>query len=127
MVVFFDGVCNLCQHGVRYLIKHDKKKILKFTSLQGKYSKTVLSSKELQSLESILLHDGKTVYKKSDAVLQLCKVLGGRHKLFLAGSILPQFIRDSLYNFIAQNRYRWFGKKDYCMVPTKDIQDRFLD
>lgn len=127
MVVLFDGVCNLCQYSVRYLIKHDKKKVLKFTSLQGKYAKTVLSPKELQSLDSILLCDGKTIYKKSDAVLKLCRVLGGWHKLLLVGHILPEFIRDGLYNLIAKNRYRWFGQQDQCMIPTKEIQNRFLE
>ena len=127
MVVLFDGVCNLCQHSVRYLIKNDKKKVLKFTSLQGKYAKTVLSPKELQSLDSILLCDGKTIYKKSDAVLKLCRVLGGWYKLLLVGHILPEFIRDGLYNLIAKNRYRWFGQQDQCMIPTKEIQNRFLE
>jgi predicted DCC family thiol-disulfide oxidoreductase YuxK len=127
MIVFFDGVCNFCQGSVRYLIKHDKGKKLQFTALQGQYAKNILSPKELQSLESILLHDGKTVYKKSDTVLQLCAVLGGWHKLLLVGYILPQFIRNGLYSLVAKNRYRWFGKQDYCMIPTKDIQDRFLD
>ena len=127
MVVFFDGVCNLCQYSVRYLLKHDKKKVLKFASLQGQYAKKILNSEHLKNLESLLFYNKKTIYKKSDAVLELCKVLGGWHKLFLVGYSLPPFLRNGLYSFIAQNRYRWFGKQDHCMIPTKDIQDRFLD
>ena len=126
MVVFFDGVCNLCQHSVRHLLKHDKKKVLKFASQQGQYAKKILPPEEIKNLESLLFYNKKTLYKKSDAVLELCKVLGGGHKLLLVGYLLPKFLRDGLYSFIAQNRYRWFGKQDYCMVPTKDIQDRFL-
>ena len=127
MVVFFDGVCNLCQHSVRYLLKHDKKKVLKFASLQGQYAKKTLNAEHLKNLESLLFYNKKTIYKKSDAVLELCKVLGGWHKIFLVGYSLPPFLRNGLYSFIAQNRYRWFGKQDYCMMPTKDIQDRFLE
>ena len=127
MVVFFDGVCNLCQYSVCYLLKHDKKKVLKFASLQGQYAKKILNSEHLKNLESLLFYNKKTIYKKSDAVLELCKVLGGWHKLFLVGYSLPPFLRNGLYSFIAQNRYRWFGKQDHCMIPTKDIQDRFLD
>ena len=126
MVVFFDGVCNLCQYSVCYLIKHDKKKVLKFASLQGEYAKKILNAEHLKNLESLLFYNKKTIYKKSDAVLELCKVLGGWHKLFLVGYSLPPFLRNGLYSFIAQNRYRWFGKQDHCMIPTKDIQYRFL-
>lgn len=127
MVVFFDGVCNLCQHSVRYLLKHDKKKVLKFASLQGQYAKKTLNAEHFKNLESLLFYNKKTIYKKSDAVLELCKVLGGWHKLFLVGYSLPPFLRNGLYSFIAQNRYRWFGKQDHCMIPTKDIQDRILE
>lgn len=126
MVVFFDGVCNLCQYSVCYLLKHDKKKVLKFASLQGQYAKKILNAEHLKNLESLLFYNKKTIYKKSDAVLELCKVLGGWHKLFLVGYSLPPFLRNGLYSFIAQKRYRWFGKQDHCMIPTKDIQYRFL-
>ena len=127
MVVFFDGVCNLCQHSVRYLLKHDKKKVLKFASHQGQYAKKTLNAEHLKNLESLLFYNKKTLYKKSDAVLELCKVLGGWHKLFLVGYLLPKFLRNRLYSLVAKNRYRWFGKQELCMVPTKDIQDIFLD
>ena len=127
MVVFFDGVCNLCQYSVRYLLKHDKKKVLKFASIQGQYAKKTLSAEHLKNLESLLFYNKKILYKKSTAILKLSTVLGGWHKLLLVGYILPQFIRDNLYSFVAKNRYRWFGKQDYCRIPTKDLQDRFLD
>lgn len=127
MIVFFDGICNLCHHSVRYLIQHDKNKTLKFASLQGENAKKMLQLNDINSLESMVYFDGKELYKKSTAILKLSTALGGWHKLLLVGYILPQFIRDSLYSLVAKNRYRWFGKQDYCRIPSKDLQDRFLD
>ena len=127
MVVFFDGVCTLCKRSVRYLIKHDKKKVLKFASLQGQYAKKTLPQEDLNNLESIVFYDGNALHKKSTALLKLCTSLGGGYKLLLVGYLLPKFLRDGLYSMIAKNRYRWFGKQDYCMTPTKEVQGRFLD
>ena len=127
MIVFFDGVCNLCQGSVRYLIKHDKKGVLKFASLQGNYAKDFVNETEIQSMQSIMFFDGKMLYKKSTAVLKLSRLLGGWHQLLLLGYILPRFFRDWLYNIVAKNRYRWFGKKDQCMLPSKGFENRFLD
>ena len=127
MIVFFDGVCNLCQGSVRYLIKHDKKGVLKFASLQGNYAKDFVNETKIQSMQSILFFDGKMLYKKSTAVLKLSRLLGGWHQLLLLGYILPRFVRDWLYNIVAMNRYRWFGKKDQCMLPSKGFENRFLD
>ncbi len=127
MIVFFDGVCNLCQGSVRYLIKHDKKGVLKFASLQGNYAKDFINETEIQSMQSILFFDGKMLYKKSIAVLKLSRLLGGWHQMLLLGYILPRFFRDWLYNIVAKNRYRWFGKKDQCMLPSKGFENRFLD
>tara|TARA_B100001769_G_scaffold151257_1_gene118583 strand:+ start:437 stop:820 length:384 start_codon:yes stop_codon:yes gene_type:complete len=127
MIVFFDGVCNLCQGSVRYLIKHDKKGVLKFASLQGNYAKDFVNETKIQSMQSILFFDGKMLYKKSTAVLKLSRLLGGWHQLLLLGYILPRFFRDWLYNIVAMNRYRWFGKKDQCMLPSKGFENRFLD
>ena len=127
MTVFFDGVCNLCQNSVRYLIKHDKKRILKFASFQGAYAKSFLPANELQSMESILFYDGKNLYKKSKAVLKLSKLLGGWHRLLLLGYLIPALIRNCIYDLIARNRYRWFGKLDQCMIPSKSLMERFLD
>lgn len=127
MIVFFDGVCNLCQGSVRYLIKHDKKGVLKFASLQGNYAKDFVNETKIQSMQSILFFDGKMLYKKSTAVLKLSRLLGGWHQLLLLGYILPRFVRDWIYNIVAKNRYRWFGKKDQCMLPSKGFENRFLD
>ena len=127
MVVFFDGVCNLCQASVRYLIKHDKKNALKFASLQGPYAKSFLPTTELKSLDSILFYDGKNLYKKSSAVLKLSKLLGGWHRLLLLGHLVPVSLRNGLYDLVAKNRYQWFGKQNQCMQPSADLKFRFLD
>ena len=127
MIVFFDGVCNLCQGSVLYLMKHDKKGVLKFASLQGNYAKDFVNETEIQSMQSIMFLDDKMLYKKSTAVLKLSRLLGGWHQLLLLGYILPRFVRDWLYNIVAKNRYRWFGKKDQCMLPSKGFENRFLD
>ena len=127
MVVFFDGVCNLCQGSVRHLIKHDKKNALKFASLQGTYAKSFLPTTELESLDSILFYDGENLYKKSSAVLKLSKLLGGWHRLLLLGHLLPVFISNGLYDLVAKNRYQWFGKQNKCMQYSADLKSRFLD
>ena len=127
MIVFFDGVCNLCQRSVRYLIKHDKKRILKFASLQGNYAKKNLGNRELQSMQSILFFDGNSLSKKSTAILKLSRFLGSYHKVLLFGYILPRFLRDGIYDIIAKNRYTWFGKQKQCMLPLKDLEKRFLN
>jgi predicted DCC family thiol-disulfide oxidoreductase YuxK len=133
MIVFFDGVCNLCQGSIRYLIKNDKKGVLKFASLQGDYAKDFIDQKdfvdqtEIHSMQSIMFFDGKNLYKKSTAVLKLSSLIGGWHQLLLLGYIIPRFLRDGLYNIVAKNRYRWFGKKDHCMLPSKELENRFLD
>ena len=127
MIVFFDGVCNLCQSSVKYLIKYDSKQQLKFATLQGQFAKQNLNPNDLKSLDSILLFDGQKVYKKSDAILKLCTVIGRWHKLLLIGYFIPTFLRDWAYNLIAQNRYQWFGQQDHCLVPTKDLKFRFLE
>jgi len=127
MVVFFDGVCNLCQSSVRYLIKYDKSKKFKFAPLQGTYAKKTLNAEHLKNLESLLFFNKKTLYKKSDAVLELCKILGGWHNLLLVSYIIPKVIRNILYDLVAQNRYRRFGQQEHCMRPSEDLKSRFLE
>ncbi|MEC8133412.1 MAG: DCC1-like thiol-disulfide oxidoreductase family protein, partial [Bacteroidota bacterium] len=106
---------------------HDKKNALKFASLQSNYAKSFLPTAELESLDSILFYDGKNLYKKSSAVLKLSKILGGWHRLLLLGYLLPEFIRNGLYDLVAKNRYQWFGKQNQCMQPSPDLKSRFLD
>ena len=128
-IIFFDGVCNLCNRSVNFLIKQDKLGVLKFASLQSDFAKSFLPQGLINSvnLDSMVFSDGVSFYTKSSAVLAICKSLGGGFHFFRIGYLLPIFIRDGLYRFIANNRYKWFGKTDQCRVPTADLKERFLD
>ena len=127
--VFFDGVCNLCNRSVNFLISKDKKNSLKFAALQNEYAQNLIPKEVLNrwDLDTIIVYmDGK-FYDRSNAVLKLCKILGGLYSVFLIGYLIPRFIRDGLYRLIANNRYRWFGKTEHCRVPTKALKERFLE
>ena len=128
-IVFFDGVCNLCNRSVNFLIKNDKKGVLKFASLQSEFAKKTLPKTLLNNkdLDSILFYTEGKYYEKSNAILKLCKILGGFFYVFQFGYLLPPFLRNGLYMLIANNRYRWFGTTAHCSVPATDLKDRFLD
>ena len=127
--VFFDGVCNLCNRSVNFLISKDKKEVLKFASLQSEYAQNTIPKELLnrENLDTIIVYTDGKFYDRSKAVLKLCKVLGGGFYVFLIGYLIPRFIRDGLYRFIANNRYRWFGTQSQCRVPTPDLKERFLE
>ena len=127
--VFFDGVCSLCNRGVNFLISKDKKGVLKFASLQSEYAQNVVPKALLDrdNLDTIIVYTDGKFYDRSKAVLKLCKILGGGFYVFLIGYLIPRFIRDGLYWFIANNRYYWFGKTEQCRIPTVDLKDRFLE
>jgi predicted DCC family thiol-disulfide oxidoreductase YuxK len=128
-IILFDGVCNLCNSSVHFIIKKDKKKQFLFTSLQSDAARDILLQFQLKNseLDSILLIENGQVYQKSDAILKIVKHLNGIWKMCYGFIILPKFIRDYVYIIIAKNRYRWFGKREVCMIPTKELEMRFLD
>ena len=128
-VILFDGVCNFCNYWVNFAIKRDKKKKLKFTPLQGETAHQLLSQLALDTtkLSSVILVDKGKAYTQSSAAIRICKYLDGGWKLCYGLMIIPKFIRDFFYNIIARNRYKWFGKKETCRVPTPEIRERFLD
>lgn len=129
-ILFFDGVCNLCNASVQIVIKRDKKEVFRFASLQSRSGEQILHRyKENHTIvpDSILLWYEDKIYIQSDAALRTLILLGGIYKLVVILLIIPRFIRDAVYNFVAKNRYRWFGKKDTCMVPARELQHRFLD
>ena len=128
-IVLFDGVCNFCNYWVNFAIKRDKKKKLRFTPLQGETAKRLLPQYNISStsLSSVIFIDGNKVYTQSSAAIRICKYLDGGWKLFYGLMIIPKFFRDWIYNIIARNRYKWFGKKDVCMIPTPEMRARFLD
>lgn len=127
-IILFDGVCNLCNGAVQYVVKHDPEKQFRFASLQSEAGRQLLESKQLSTtdLSSFLLIDNGELYSKSTAALKVAKRLSGAVKLLGIFIVIPAVIRDGIYNLIARNRYKWFGKKDACMIPTPELQSRFL-
>lgn len=128
-IILFDGVCNFCNYWVNFAIKRDKKKKLKFTTLQGEAAKQLLPQFHINStsLSSVIFLDKGKAYTQSSAAIRICKHLNGGWKLFYGLMIIPKFIRDFFYNIIARNRYKWWGKKDECMIPTPELKERFLN
>lgn len=127
-IIFFDGVCNLCNSSVNFIIKTDSRKIFKFSHLQSKYSCNRLTNyNPLLSKNTILYLEDGNLYERSTAVLRIFRKLSGIWPTFYLFIIVPRFIRDTIYNFIARNRYKWFGKSDNCKIPTPEIRDRFIE
>ncbi|NAS30626.1 DUF393 domain-containing protein [Flavobacteriaceae bacterium R38] len=130
-LILFDGVCNLCNGAVQYIIKKDKKNVFLFAALQSNIGKQFIQERKIDTtkVDSIILVDPNVAYHvKSTAALHIAYEFGGIWKaLKIFEIVLPVGFRDVLYNFIAKNRYRWFGKKDACMIPTPDLKAKFLD
>lgn len=129
-ILFFDGVCNLCNRFVQVVIRNDKKAIFRFASLQsrtGQQVQDLIKEREGRVPDSLVLWYKNEYYIKSDAVLKAAGTLGGFWLFLLPGYLLPRFVRNKIYDFVARNRYRWFGRKDECMIPTEELKSRFLD
>ncbi len=128
-IVFFDGVCNLCNSTVQFIIKKDRKNQFKFASLQSESGKSFLNERNLpvEKLDSIILYEpGIAYYSKSTAALKIAKTIGFPYNMLYIFMVIPAPIRNLIYSFIAKNRYKWFGKKDNCMVPSPELKDKFL-
>lgn len=127
-IILFDGVCNLCNASVQFVIKHDTDARFSFASLQSDSGQKLLEQYHLQQTDfnSFVLIENQRVYTKSTAALMVAKRLNGLIKLFYGFIIVPVFIRDAVYSLVAKNRYKWFGKKDSCMIPTPALQSKFL-
>ncbi|TSE11479.1 thiol-disulfide oxidoreductase DCC family protein [Aquimarina algiphila] len=129
-IILFDGVCNLCNSAINFIIKRDKKDIFRYASLQSEIGKKLILERNIDtsSLDSILLIEPKVAYyHKSTAALHIAKQLSGLYPLLSVFLILPKFFRDWIYNIIAKNRYKWFGKKESCMIPTPKLKALFID
>lgn len=127
-IVLFDGVCNLCNSSVQFIIKRDPNGYFRFASLQSEAGQAYLRKYNLDGYNnSIVFIENNRVYLRSDAALQISKSLSGAWKVFYVFKLLPRSLRDPVYNFIAKNRYKWFGKKDSCMIPTPEMKSRFID
>lgn len=127
-IVLFDGVCNLCNRSVMFIIRHDPDAVFRFAALQSDAGRQALSmlNQAQENVSSIVLLQGQKVFTHSTAALSIARQLKGPIKFAYAFIIIPRFIRDAVYNWIARNRYRWFGKKDQCMVPGPDLLRRFI-
>ena len=126
-IVLFDGVCNYCNAMVNFAIKNDKNEILKFAPLQSEAGKRLKEEYKIApGVDSVILIDNGKAYTHSDAAIRIAKYLQWPAKVFYGFIIVPKFIRNPFYKWIARNRYKWFGKKDECMVPTKEVRERFL-
>ena len=128
-VILFDGVCNLCNSSVQFVIERDKKNTFQFASLQSDFARSTLPQRlvEEEDLKSIVLYTKEKTLTKSSAVLTVAKSLSGLWPVLYGFMIIPRFIRDGVYDIIAANRYKWFGKKDECMIPTPDMKIKFID
>jgi predicted DCC family thiol-disulfide oxidoreductase YuxK len=127
-VVLFDGVCNLCNGLVGFLIPRDPEKRLRFAPLQSEAGRALLSQHGFPTddLDTVVLVEGDRAYTKSDAAIRIGELLGWPYRLACLGRFCPTAVRDRLYDAVADRRYDWFGRRDRCLVPDDDVADRFL-
>ncbi len=127
-VLLFDGVCNLCNFVVSFTIERDPKGKFAFASLQSDYGQELLAKQNLpqETFDTFILQEGDQIYLKSTGALRVARRLSGLWPLLYGFIIVPAPIRDVVYSFIARNRYKWFGKKDQCMIPSPEVRARFL-
>lgn len=127
-IVLFDGICNLCNRLVIFIIKQDADAKISFASIQSHAGETLLNKYKISNSEfdTIVLICGKVAYTKSDALLRIFKIIGGFWKFFYIFIIVPKPLRDWVYIKISHNRYKLFGKRNACMIPSEKIKDRFI-
>lgn len=127
-ILLFDGICNLCNKLVIFIIRRDKKAKIRFSPLQSPEAASLLKpgSFSVVNMKSIVFIEGTSHTLKSSAILHIFKVLGGGWSILYGLIIIPEFIRDYFYDLIAKNRYRIFGRSENCMIPSDEISDRFL-
>jgi predicted DCC family thiol-disulfide oxidoreductase YuxK len=130
LIVLFDGVCNLCNGSVLKIIKNDKNDVFRFTSIQSETGSQIIEylGIDTSKVDSIILYDPNTAYYiKSEAALKILNQFNGFWKVFQFFTLFPNSFNDLFYSLIAKNRYKWFGKKESCMIPTPEIKAKFLD
>ena len=127
-LILFDGICNLCNASIQYVIKHDKKDVFRFTPIQSEVGRKVIKDFQINTkkTDSIILYSKKRISYKSSAVLKIAMVLGLPISIFGVFWIVPPFIRNWVYDYIAKNRYKWYGKRESCMVPTQETESKFI-
>lgn len=128
-IILFDGVCNLCNTSVQYVIQRDKKDAFRFVALQSELGQRLLQHMGIanQNIDSIVLYvPGIAYYYKSAAVIEISKSLQGFFNYGMLFRLFPPFLRDIVYDYVAKNRYKWYGKQESCMIPTPELQSKFL-
>ena len=127
-IILFDGICNLCNSSVNFIIDHDKKNEFRFASLQSEAGQDLLKKfhRNVNDFDSIILVENGEHYERSSAVLKIVKKFPGLWKLLYLFIIVPKPLRDFVYDIIADNRYKWFGKTECCRVPTPELKEKFL-
>ncbi|WP_391118043.1 thiol-disulfide oxidoreductase DCC family protein [Psychrobacillus sp. L3] len=126
-IILFDGECNFCDASVQFIIARDPKGYFQFAALQSDVGKELKKKHHIsEKLDGVIVIENDTVYDSSDAALFICKHLKGMWKVFYIFKVIPKTLREVLYKIFAKNRYKWFGKKDSCMIPSPEIRNRFL-
>ena len=127
-ILLFDGVCNLCNASVQWVIRHDVRGDFRFASLQSEAGQALLRQHGLPTdhLDTVVLIDGGKALLRSDVPLRIVKKIGGWWPALAVFGIVPRPIRDTVYDWVAKNRYRWFGRRESCMMPTPELKSRFL-
>ncbi|OKL37765.1 thiol-disulfide oxidoreductase DCC family protein [Domibacillus mangrovi] len=127
LIILFDGECNFCDSSVQFIIKRDPKGLFHFASLQSEAGQKLLKKHNIPTdIDSMVLMEKEKTYYKSSAALMICRHLQGAWKLFYIFILIPSPIRHIVYDWIAKNRYKWFGKKESCMLPPPSSRKRFL-
>ena len=129
-IILFDGICNLCNRSIQFVIKRDRNDEFRFATLQGALGRRLVQERNIDTskIDSIILIEpGVAYYTKSTAALQIADSFGGWWKITNVLNLIPRQLRDIVYDWVAKNRYNWYGKKDACMVPTPELRDKFLD
>lgn len=127
-IILFDGVCNLCNGAVNFIIDRDPEAYFRMAALQSTIGQEILQKHSLntQYFDTIVLVEGENIYSHSTAALRIARKLSGAWPLFYAFIVIPSPLRNVIYNWISRNRYRWFGKQDVCRIPTPELQRHFL-
>ncbi|GAK98138.1 hypothetical protein JCM19294_771 [Nonlabens tegetincola] len=127
-IILFDGVCNLCNGAVVFIIKRDKKDVFRFAALQSEIGEKLLRKHQIdpEKTDSIILVDDNNAFAKAGAALRIAQKLSGLWPALAILRIVPRFISNAVYDWIASNRYQWFGKKESCMIPTPELKAKFL-
>jgi predicted DCC family thiol-disulfide oxidoreductase YuxK len=129
-IILFDGVCNLCEASVQFVIKYDKKDVFRFVALQSELGKEIIKHVGLENknIDSVILYEPGIAYNyKSAAALEIAKNLGGFFHLGTVFKLIPNGLRNLLYDYVAKNRFQWYGKKESCLVPTIELKSKFLE